>query len=266
MDEILRVERLHKYFGDLHVLRGIDLSVKKAETVVLIGASGSGKSTMLKCLNFLETPTSGRIYLKGKVIGTPKGNDADSDIMAYRESELCKVRLQLGMVFQQFNLFPHMSAIQNVMEGSLSVLKKPKDEARSVALKNLRKVDLSDKAESYPSQLSGGQQQRVAIARALSMNPDIMLFDEATSALDPELVHEVLNTMKDLRAEGMTMLIVTHELGFAYAVSDRVIFLHEGLIHEEGPPQETLTKPKKDRTKEFLKGFSHFNIPGLEVD
>ncbi len=258
-EEILKTEDLHKHFGELHVLRGISLSVKKGETLVIIGASGSGKSTFLRCLNFLDIPSSGKIHLKGRLIG----RENEKKRMVYKESELCKVRMQLGMVFQQFNLFPHKTVIGNVTEGLVSVLRKPKEEAEEIALEQIGKVGMTDKADEYPSRLSGGQQQRVAIARALSMAPDIMLFDEATSALDPELVSEVLNTMRDLSAEGMTMLIVTHELGFAYAVADRVIFIHDGLIHEEGRPDEILRKPARQRTKEFLAGFSHFNIPEI---
>ncbi len=261
MENILKVEQLHKSFGKLQVLKGIDVTVQTGETIAIIGASGSGKSTFLRCVNFLEMPSSGKIYLKGRVIGQENGNNR----MVYKESELCKVRRHFGMVFQQFNLFPHKTALENVMEGLVYVLKQPKAQARESACAQLRKVGLTDKVDQYPSRLSGGQQQRVAIARALSMNPDLMMFDEATSALDPELVSEVLTTMRDLSAEGMTMLVVTHELGFAYAVADRVLFLHDGVIHEEGTPDEVLRTPQQARTKAFLTGFSHFNIPDLAV-
>ena len=259
MTEVLKTERLRKRFGDLEVLSGIDLSVQKGETVVILGASGSGKSTLLRCINFLEIPTSGRISLNGKVIGKPR--PGGSDEMAYAESELRTVRTRIGMVFQHFNLFPHMTAIQNVMEGQVTVLQRSKAEARQRAVDMLSKVGLSEKAEEYPSRLSGGQQQRVAIARALAMDPEVMLFDEATSALDPELVGEVLRVMRALKDEGMTMLIVTHELGFAYHASDRVVFLHQGEVHEAGTPQEVLVKPQRERTQAFLQGHSLFKLP-----
>jgi polar amino acid transport system ATP-binding protein len=246
-NEVLRVEALHKTFGVLEVLKGIDLSVAEGDTVVVLGASGSGKSTMLRCINFLEIPTSGRITLKGQAIGRPAAGGA---AVRYSEAELCRVRTQVGMVFQQFNLFPHMTALKNVMEGQVTVLGRSKREAEARARANLAKVGLDEKADEYPARLSGGQQQRVAIARALAMEPDIMLFDEVTS-----------RTLSD---EGMTMLVVTHELGFAYHVADRVIFLHEGRIHEQGSPQEVLLQPQEQRTREFLEGHSTFRLP--EVD
>ncbi len=256
MDEILRLEALHKRFGDNEVLSGIDLTVKRSETIVLLGASGSGKSTLLRCINFLETPTAGRIHFDGKPVGTEvKGG------IRYQESELNRLRMRIGMVFQQFNLFPHMTALANVMEGQVTVLGRRRAEARDRAMALLEKVGLGDKAESYPARLSGGQQQRVAIARALAMDPAIMLFDEATSALDPELVGEVLRTMRALSEEGMTMVVVTHELGFAYHVADRAIFLHSGRIHEEGRPQDVLMHPKQQRTREFLEGHTQFRLP-----
>jgi polar amino acid transport system ATP-binding protein len=256
-ENILEIKELHKYFGKLHVLKGIDLNVKKGETVVITGASGSGKSTLLRCLNFLEMPSSGKITIKKEALSFDKKT-------RIKESLLCRMRLHFGMVFQQFNLFPHMSVIENTAEGLVSVLKMPKKKAVKIAADNLKKVGLEDKIYVYPAKLSGGQQQRVAIARALSMSPDIMLFDEPTSALDPELVSEVLGAMRGLSAEGMTMLIVTHELGFAYAAADRVIFIHNGLIHEQGSPGKVLRKPERQRTKEFLAGFSHFNIPDIK--
>jgi polar amino acid transport system ATP-binding protein len=256
MDEILRLESLRKRFGDNEVLSGIDLTVNRGETVVLLGASGSGKSTLLRCINFLEMPSAGRVHFDGKPVGAEVRGS-----VRYQESELNRVRTQIGMVFQQFNLFPHMTALANVMEGQVTVLGRGRAEARDRALALLEKVGLADKAESFPARLSGGQQQRVAIARALAMDPAIMLFDEATSALDPELVGEVLRTMRALSEEGMTMVVVTHELGFAYHVADRVIFLHGGQIHEEGRPQDVLMHPKQQRTREFLEGHTQFRLP-----
>ncbi len=256
MDEVLRIEGLSKRFGRLEVLKGIDLTVARGETVVILGSSGSGKSTLLRCVNFLELPTAGRIWLEGQPVGRPSG-----DGVRYTERELVRVRRQVGMVFQQFNLFPHMTVLQNVMEGPLTVLGLGRRAAEARALAKLEEVGLSEKASEYPSRLSGGQQQRVAIARALAMEPKLMLFDEVTSALDPELVGEVLRTMRSLSEKGMTMLVVTHEIGFAYAVADRVVFLHEGLIHEEGRPDELLLAPQRRRTREFLAGFSQFRLP-----
>ncbi len=256
-EEILRLEGLRKSFGNTEILRGIDLTVAKGETVVIIGASGSGKSTLLRCVNFLELPTAGRIHVGGQAIGAPGAGGT----ARYAETELCRVRTRIGMVFQQFNLFPHMTAIANVMEGPVTVLGQPRQQARAQAETLLAKVGLADKADSYPSRLSGGQQQRVAIARALAMQPAIMLFDEATSALDPELVGEVLRTMLTLSEEGMTMLIVTHELGFAYHVADKIVFLHQGLIHEQGTPHDVLLHPTQLRTREFLEGHGQFRLP-----
>ena len=257
MARILQLEGLRKSFGRLEVLKGIDLAVEQGETVVILGASGSGKSTLLRCVNFLESPSAGRVILDGQPIGVPR---ADGTVR-YREVELTRVRTRIGMVFQHFNLFPHMTALGNVMEGQLTVLRRSKVEAEQKARQVLAKVGLADKADEYPARLSGGQQQRVAIARALAMDPEIMLFDEVTSALDPELVGEVLRTMRALRDEGMTMLIVTHELGFAYHVADRVVFLHDGLIHEQGTPQEVLLRPREQRTREFLEGHGLFRLP-----
>jgi polar amino acid transport system ATP-binding protein len=236
----LRIEKLNKFYGDLHVLKNISLSVKKGEVVVIIGASGSGKSTLLRCVNFLEKSKDGKIYIEGKRIRN-------------QEKQLNKVRQDLGMVFQHFNLFPHMTVIQNVMEGMVQVKGMPKDDAREKALDLLEQVGLSDKAEVYPAMLSGGQKQRVAIARALAMDPKIMLFDEPTSALDPELVGEVLTVMTDLAKRGMTMLVVTHEMWFAKEVADRVVFMDEGIILEEAAPEKMFSAPEHDRTLEFLK-------------
>ena len=261
MEPILRIENLHKSFGKLDVLMGIDLDVKKSKTIVLIGSSGSGKSTMLRCINFMELPTKGSIYFKGVLQGVKKQEKSGEVRMEYPESHLCKVRTKIGMVFQHFNLFPHMRVLGNVMEGPRTVLKVPLNEAQDKAMHYLEKVGLAEKAQSFPAMLSGGQQQRVAIARALAMEPDIMLFDEVTSALDPELVGEVLLAIQELSNEGMTMLIVTHELGFAYTVGDRILFLYQGKIFEEGTPEEILVMPKKQRTKGFLAGHNQFQIP-----
>ena len=256
MSEIVRVEGLHKSFGELEVLRGIDMSVESGETVVLLGSSGSGKSTLLRCINFMETPTSGRVYLHGEAVGSARNGQ-----VRYNERDLCALRTRIGMVFQHFNLFPHMTVLQNVMEGQVTVLRRSKAEAAQKARHQLERVGLSDKAEQYPARLSGGQKQRVAIARALAMGPDVMLFDEVTSALDPELVGEVLKTMRQLAEEGMTMIVVTHELGFAYHVANRVLFLNEGAILEQGAPHDVLKRPESTRMREFLEGHSLFKLP-----
>ncbi len=256
MADIVRIENLHKSFGDLEVLKGIDLEVAAGETVVILGSSGSGKSTLLRCVNFMEIPSEGRIYLHGEMVGSERGGR-----MQYREAELCALRTRIGMVFQHFNLFPHMTVLQNVMEGRITVLRSPRAEAEEKAMAQLSRVGLDDKAGEYPARLSGGQKQRVAIARALAMDPDVMLFDEVTSALDPELVGEVLKTMRQLAEEGMTMLVVTHELGFAYHVARRVLFLHEGRILEQGEPQSILRAPETPRMREFLEGHSLFKLP-----
>lgn len=256
MNDILRIENLHKRFGDLTVLAGIDMTVAAGETVVLLGSSGSGKSTLLRCINFMETPTDGRIHLHGKLVGEERGG-----AMRYNERELCKLRTRIGMVFQHFNLFPHMTVLRNIMEGQVTVLKRGAAEADAKAREQLARVGLSDKADEYPARLSGGQKQRVAIARALAMDPDLMLFDEVTSALDPELVGEVLKTMRSLTEEGMTMVVVTHELGFAYHVANRVLFLDQGVILEQGEPQQVLKAPATQRMREFLDGHSLFKLP-----
>ena len=238
-DPILRVEDLRKRFGELAVLRGVSLTVGRGEVVVIIGPSGSGKSTLLKCLNRLEEPTAGRIYLDGVEVTD-------------RKADLPRIRRDIGMVFQHFNLFPHMTALQNVMEGPRTVLGLGAGEARSRAQQLLTKVGLAEKADVKPAQLSGGQQQRVAIARALAMDPHVMLFDEVTSALDPELIKEVLDVMRELATEGMTMVVVTHEIGFASEVADHVVFMDEGVVVEEGPPAQILSEPREERTKRFL--------------
>ena len=242
-DPIIRVEDLHISFGTLHVLRGITLSVARGEVIVIIGGSGSGKSTFLKCLNRLEEPSRGKIFLEGVEI---TGARAD----------LPRVRRDMGMVFQHLNLFPHMTAIENIMEGPRTVLKMSREAARERALGLLEKVSLSDKANSKPSELSGGQQQRVAIARALAMDPKVMLFDEVTSALDPELVGEVLTAMKRLADEGMTMIVVTHEMSFGRRVADRVMMFDQGLIIEEGPPEKVFSRAEHERTRRFLNQLS----------
>ena len=230
---------LKKSFGDNVVLRNIDLDVHRGEVVVVLGPSGSGKSTMLRCVNLLETPTAGQIMFEG------------TDIAA-RGVDLNRVRAKLGMVFQQFNLFPNMSAKKNVMIAQEKVLKRSHEEAERIALEELAKVGLADRVDFMPGQLSGGQQQRVAIARALAMNPRVMLFDEATSALDPELVRDVLGVMRDLARDGMTMIVVTHEMQFARDVADRVVFMDEGVIVEQGAPDEVFDHPRSERTRDFL--------------
>ncbi len=239
-EHMIKLEDVHKYFGKLHVLRGINLEVDRSDVVVLIGPSGSGKSTLLRCLNFLELAQQGSIYIDGQLV------DPDS-------TNLDKVRARVGMVFQHFNLFPHKNVLENVTMAPINVRKEKKKAAREKARALLSQVGLEDKDRAYPSQLSGGQKQRVAIARALAMEPDIMLFDEATSALDPELVGEVLQVMQDLAAEGMTMLVVTHEMGFAREVADRVVMMDEGLIIEDNTPQQMFDSPKEERTSKFLR-------------
>ena len=238
---MVRIEKLGKSFGALEVLRDIDMRVEAREVVVLIGASGSGKTTLLRCVNCLETPTIGRIWVDGQPMGQFDGNGAFKPLP---EALLNQRRAQIGMVFQRFNLFPHMTALANVAIAPVMVKKMSRDEAEALAARLLGKVGLSDKKHVYPSKLSGGQQQRVAIARALAMNPKLMLFDEPTSSLDPELVGEVLETMKQLAAEGMTMIVVTHEMSFAREVGNRILFLHQGRILEEGPPQQIFNAPR----------------------
>ncbi len=244
---LLTVRGLAKRFGSTDVLRGIDLDVEPGERIAILGASGSGKSTLLRCLNFMEMPDAGTVTLDGKTIGR-------------RESELTEVRQRIGMVFQQFNLFPHMTAAGNVMEGLRTVRRQSKPEARARAEKELARVGLADKAETWPAHLSGGQKQRVAIARALAMDPEMLLFDEPTSALDPELVGEVLTVIRSLAEEGRTMLLVTHELGFAYHVATRVIFLADGRILEQGTPDQILRNPTEERTRAFLASHRQFSL------
>ena len=239
----IEVKQLHKYFGDLEVLKGIDFRVEPGEVVCVVGPSGSGKSTLLRCINRLEESTSGQIFIEGDDITHP---DANVD----------QLRTRIGMVFQQFNLFPHLTVLRNLTIGPTGVLKTKKAEANRIAKEMLDRVGLADKMHEHPIRLSGGQQQRVAIARSLCMQPDMMLFDEPTSALDPELVGEVLDVMRGLADEGMTMMVVTHEISFASEVADRVVFMDEGVVVEEGPPSEVLDNPQADRTKRFLRQVS----------
>jgi polar amino acid transport system ATP-binding protein len=239
MTAAIEVRNLHKYFGENEVLKGIDFTVDQGQVVCVIGPSGSGKSTLLRCVNRLEEPTSGQIFVEGEDITDP-------------EVDLNKVRSRIGMVFQQFNLFPHLCVLDNLTLAQRRVLKRDKAEAAKVARANLAKVGLADRESAYPAHLSGGQQQRVAIARALSMDPDMMLFDEPTSALDPELVGDVLDVMRQLASEGMTMMVVTHEMGFAREVGDKLVFMDGGVIVEEGDPREVLGNPQHERTQQFL--------------
>lgn len=236
---MIKVKNLHKKFGDLNVLNGIDEHISPGEVVVVIGPSGSGKSTFLRCLNLLEDVTEGEIYVDDQMINAPKVN-------------INEVRQKMGMVFQQFNLFPHLTIMENITLAPVLLKKMTKEQAEKKGLELLRRVNLGEKASSYPAQLSGGQKQRVAIARALAMNPEIMLFDEPTSALDPEMVGEVLDVMKDLAKSGMTMVIVTHEMGFAREVASRVLFVDQGVIMESGTPEEVFNNPQNERTKLFL--------------
>ena len=240
---VVSIKNLKKSFGDNEVLHDVNIEVHRGEVVVVLGPSGSGKSTMLRCINRLETPTSGQILVEGVDVCDKK-------------CDLNKVRTHLGMVFQQFNLFPHLSVKKNVMLAQQKVLKRSREEAERIAVEELTKVGLVERVDYMPSQLSGGQQQRVAIARALSMNPHVMLFDEATSALDPELVRDVLGVMRDLARGGMTMIVVTHEMGFARDVADRVIFMEGGVVVEEGTPEDVFDHPKHERTREFLGNIS----------
>lgn len=239
MTAAIEVRDLHKYFGDNEVLKGIDFTVEDGQVVCVIGPSGSGKSTLLRCVNRLEEPTAGSVLIEGTDITDP-------------ETDLDEVRSRIGMVFQSFNLFPHMSVLDNLTIAQRRVKKRGRAEAERIARANLAKVGLSEKANAYPAHLSGGQQQRVAIARALSMDPDMMLFDEPTSALDPELVGDVLDVMRQLASEGMTMMVVTHEMGFAREVGDKLVFMDGGVIVEEGDPREVLGNPQHERTQAFL--------------
>lgn len=246
---MISAQNVHKSFGQLEVLKGIDLEVQPGEVACLLGPSGSGKSTFLRCVNHLDKATAGRLYVDGELIGYREKNGALYEIS---EKEAAEQRSDIGMVFQSFNLFPHRTVIENIIEAPVQVKKIPEETARARAMELLEDVGLASKANNYPVQLSGGQQQRVAIARAVAMDPKLMLFDEPTSALDPELVGEVLRVMKDLAAEGMTMLVVTHEMGFAREVADKVFFMDGGVVIESGSPAKVLDNPQQPRTKDFL--------------
>jgi polar amino acid transport system ATP-binding protein len=246
---MVRAEAVYKSFGRLQVLRGIDLQVARQEVMCVIGPSGSGKSTLLRCINHLEKINAGRLWVDGELVGYRQHG---GKLYELREREICAKRAEIGMVFQQFNLFPHMTALENVTEAPIRVKGMPKVRATELARELLYRVGLQDKALAYPKQMSGGQQQRVAIARALAMQPKLMLFDEPTSALDPELVGEVLAVMRDLAASGMTMIVVTHEMGFAREVGDTLVFMDDGVVVESGRPRDVLADPQRDRTRSFL--------------
>ncbi len=247
---MVSVRGVHKFFGNLHVLRGIDLDIAPGEVCVILGPSGSGKSTLLRCLNQLEEINAGKVSVEGELLGYRE--DTKGQLHELPDKVIASQRSRIGMVFQRFNLFPHKTALENVMEAPVHVAKVEKATAKARALELLERVGLADRADHYPSELSGGQQQRVAIARALAMDPEIMLFDEPTSALDPELVGEVLQVMKDLAASGMTMAVVTHEIGFAREVADTVVFMDEGQIVEMGSPAQVIDNPQEERTREFF--------------
>jgi ABC-type histidine transport system ATPase subunit len=251
----LVVEDLHKRFGEIEVLKGVSLSAKVGDVIAMIGSSGSGKSTFLRCINLLETPDSGRVYVGGELIRmrpTRQGHAVPED-----SKQVDRIRSRLGMVFQSFNLWSHMTVLENVMEAPVHVLKVPKAEAKDRAVALLNKVGIGDKGDYYPAHLSGGQQQRAAIARALAMEPQVMLFDEPTSALDPELVGEVLKVMRQLADEGRTMIVVTHEMGFAREVATEVLFLHQGRVEEQGPPSQLFKNPRSERCRQFLASRLH---------
>jgi len=248
-DVVVEATDVQKYFGRLHVLKGVNLTVKRRETVVVIGASGSGKTTFLRCINHLEKIQSGRIVVNGHLIGY---RETDGKLVEDRERNIARQRMDIGMVFQRFNLFPHMTALENIMEAPIRVRGVPEADARATAEALLERVGLALKTDAFPAQLSGGQQQRVAIARALAMKPALMLFDEPTSALDPEMIGEVLDVMEELAHEGMTMVVVSHEMGFARVAADRVVFMDDGVILEEGEPATLFDSPQNPRTKEFL--------------
>ena len=246
---MVKAEAVHKSFGHLEVLKGIDMEVYPGQVVVLLGASGSGKSTFLRCINHLEKINAGRLWVDGQLVGYRQEGDK---LYELKEREISSKRAEIGMVFQRFNLFPHMTSLENICEAPCQVRKVSKDAARTRARQLLDQVGLADKTDVYPAQLSGGQQQRVAIARALAMDPKLMLFDEPTSALDPELVGDVLAVMRDLAADGMTMIVVTHEMGFAREVGDKLVFMDGGVIVEEGDPRQVLANPQHERTQRFL--------------
>ena len=256
-EPIVRVEKLHKYFDSNHVLRGVDLEVREREAVMVVGRSGSGKTTLLRCINFLEEPTAGVIEVDGLRL---EADPLRSRSRRHRE-QIRQMRLRAGMLFQEFNLFPHMTALGNCMEAPMQALGMSRADASERAERYLVKVGLADKRDEYPSRLSGGQKQRVAIARALCMEPKVLLFDEPTSALDPELIGEVLRVMEDLAHEGTTMIVVTHEMHFAREAADRVVFMDEGVISEQGPPEQILDSPREEATKRFLRRFLHSSMP-----
>jgi polar amino acid transport system ATP-binding protein len=247
---MVQAEQVHKYFGRLEVLKGIDLQVERGQVCCLLGPSGSGKSTFLRCINHLEKVTAGRLSVDGELVGYRQVGDK---LYELREKETAAKRAEIGMVFQRFNLFPHMTALGNVIEAPTRVRRTPRDEAVARARALLDRVGLADKVDAYPAQLSGGQQQRVAIARALAMDPKLMLFDEPTSALDPELIDEVLEVMRGLARDGMTMVVVTHEMNFARDVADTVVFMDGGVVVESGPPEQVIRNPQHQRTKSFLR-------------
>jgi polar amino acid transport system ATP-binding protein len=248
-DVVMRAEDVHKRFGRLHVLKGVSLDVTQRETICIIGPSGSGKTTFIRCINHLEKIDSGRITVNGQLIGYRQSN---GKLVEDSEKSIARQRTQIGMVFQRFNLFPHKTALENVIEAPVHVLGRPKEQAADEGVRLLTRVGLADKCDVYPGKLSGGQQQRVAIARALAMRPALMLFDEPTSALDPEVTGEVLAVMEELAHEGMTMIVVTHEMGFAKEAADRVVMMDEGVIIEEGTPEHFFEAPEQERTKQFL--------------
>jgi len=250
---MVQISGLHKEFGALHILKGIDLDVNAGEVCVLLGPSGSGKSTLLRCVNQLETFEAGEIWVGGDRVGFANEPLSDGRLARLTEKQIAAQRSRVGMVFQRFNLFPHMTAVQNVMEAPIHVAKVPVAQARKRALELLERVGMADRSSHYPSELSGGQQQRVAIARAMAMDPELMLFDEPTSALDPELVGEVLSVIKDLARSGMTMMVVTHELGFAREVADQVVFMADGVVVEAGAPTQVIDSPQSARLQDFLK-------------
>jgi len=246
---MVEAKGVHKFFGDLHVLKGVDLTVGRGEVCVILGPSGSGKSTLIRCINELEQISAGRMFVDGELMGL---REVGGRLHRLNDQEIARQRAKIGMVFQRFNLFPHMTALENVMEAPRQVRRVLKADAERVARDQLARVGLSDRADHYPAQLSGGQQQRVAIARALAMEPELMLFDEPTSALDPELVGEVLGVMQELAASGMTMIVVTHEVGFAREVADQVVFMDDGVVVERGTPDEVIDAPQQQRTRDFF--------------
>ena len=253
MTAMIEIKDVHKFFGDLHVLKGVDMTVDKGEVCVLLGPSGSGKSTLLRCINGLEKISAGRVYLEGELMGMREVERRGKiELHELRDKQVTAQRSRIGMVFQRFNLFPHMTALENVMEGPVQVQRVPKEQAKAEALELLTRVGLADRTDHYPAELSGGQQQRVAIARALAMKPELMLFDEPTSALDPELVGEVLEVMKDLAKDGMTMVVVTHEIGFAKEVADHLVFMDDGKIVEEGDARTIIENPQHPRAQQFF--------------